>query len=110
MEAEGMQFDSLNYFTTAVANLPTNFGLEELHKGYIPHLFSTPEHHEYKADVPAMTYYDPDGMKPDRKKEFEARGRKQTTFDFEADLEKNCVTNVDIHRAFPQHVYGTHMH
>ena len=97
MEAKGMQFiDSLNYFTTALANLSKIFGLENLHKGYFPHLFSTRENQEYKGEVPAMTYYDPDCLKPDRKKEFEAWWRKQTTFDFQANLEKYCISGVDI--------------
>ena len=64
IEVKGTQFiDSLNYFTTALANLPMIFGLEELHKGYFPHLFLTPENQQYKGEVPAMSYYDPEGMK-----------------------------------------------
>ena len=99
MEVKGKQFiDSLNYFTTALANLPKIFGLEELHKGYFPHLFSTPENQEYSGEVPAISYYDPDGMKPDRKNAFEEWWRKQMTFDFQADLERYCVSDVDILR------------
>ena len=37
-------------------------------------------------------------MKPDRKKEFEAWWRKQTTFGFQADLERYCISDVDILR------------
>ena len=45
-----------------------------------------------------MSYYDPEGMKPDRKKVFEGWWRKQTTFDFQANLERYCVSDVDILR------------
>ena len=43
-----------------------------------------------------MEYYDPGGMKADREKEFEEWWRKQTYFDFQADLEKYCISDVDI--------------
>ena len=95
IEVKGMQFiDSLNYFTTALANLPTIFGLEEIHKGYFPHLFSIPENQEYSGEVPPMSYYDPEGMKPDRKTAFEEWWRKQMTFDFQADLESYCISDI----------------
>ena len=53
MDVQGMQFiDSLNYFGTRLANLPKIFDLNELQKGYFPHLLSTPENQQYKGRMP----------------------------------------------------------
>ena len=62
--------DYLNYFNNSLARLPKIFGLNELHKGYFPHLFATKENQHYKGEIPAASYYDPDGMKPDKRLEF----------------------------------------
>ena len=88
--------DSLNYFNTGLAKLPQKFGLNKLSKGYFPHLFSTKENQHYKGEIPDASYYDPDGMKPDKREEFFTWYRQQTAFDFQADLEKYCISDVDI--------------
>ena len=59
--------DSLNFLNMALSRLPKSFGLEELKKGYFPHLYSTEEilcdvflqtlHH-----LPNMSLYDPNNM------------------------------------------------
>ena len=99
MEIEGLQFtDSLNYFQTALAKLPKIFGIKELHKGFFPHLFSTPDHQHYKGPMPDASYYDPDGMREDQRKSFLEWYQKQSHFDYQADLEKYCVSDVDILR------------
>ena len=62
MEVKGIEFiNSLNYFTTTLANLPRIF-------------FSSvfdPENQGRKEEVPDLKYYDPRGMKADWKKDFE---------------------------------------
>ena len=65
-------------------------------KGYFPHLFSTEKNQHYKGKIPDASYYDPDGMKPDKREEFFIWYRQHTAFDFQADLEKYCISEVDI--------------
>ena len=97
LQACGLRFiDSLNFFNTSLANLPALFGLNELHKGFFPHLFSTRDHQGYKGDIPDVKFYNPDGMKEARRTEFFTWYRQQKTFDFQADLEKYCISDVDI--------------
>jgi hypothetical protein len=41
-------------------------------KGFFPHKFNTPEHQEYIGTMPPKEYYEPEAMKEDRLKVFEA--------------------------------------
>jgi hypothetical protein len=97
LHANGLKFiDSLNYFSTSLAKLPDIFGLTEMHKGFFPHLFSTAEHQRYQGPIPPAEYYDPDGMKADKRDAFYTWYRQQKHFDFQLDLEKYCISDVDI--------------
>ena len=99
MQVMGMQFtDSLNYFNTALSKLPAVFGINELHKGFFPHLFSTPENQQYVGPIPDAKFYDPEGMQPDKRREFLEWYEQQTHLDYQADLLKYCVSDVDILR------------
>ena len=62
--------DSINFVGGALATLPKTFGFPELKKGYFPHLFNIPENQNYVGLIPAKHYYDPDHMKPDKRKTF----------------------------------------
>ena len=61
--AEGVTFiDSLNFFPMALSKLPKAFGLEELTKGFFPHLWNTLENQNYVGAVPDASFYGPDQM------------------------------------------------
>ena len=62
--------DSLNFFPMALAKLPKTFGFTELKKGFFPHFFNTRANEQYVGPIPAIEYYDPDGMKPEVQREF----------------------------------------
>jgi hypothetical protein len=98
MQACGMKFiDSLNFFPTSLSKLPKMFGLDELAKGYFPHLFSVEENQNYIGPKPDMKYYNPDGMYTKQREEFEAWYKAQPdNFDFQEDLVKYCISDVDI--------------
>lgn len=97
MEAFGLKFiDSLNFFPMSLDKLPKAFGLTELAKGYFPHLFNTPANQNYVGPMPDIRFYDPDGMKPDKRREFMAWYNTQTEFDFQQRLESYCVSDVDV--------------
>ena len=46
----------------ALSKLPEAFGLEELTKGYFPHLWNTLENQNYVGAVPDASFYGPDQM------------------------------------------------
>jgi hypothetical protein len=90
--------DSLNFIPTALSKLPKMFELEEMAKGFFPHLFSTAENQDYDGDLPPMKYFDPDSMSPSRRNEFlqwyeENRG---IQFHFQRELLRYCQSDVDI--------------
>ena len=64
--------DSLNFIPMRLANFPKTFGIEELAKGYFPHLFNRKEHENYVGPIPPSAYYNPNGMSPKDKETFMA--------------------------------------
>ena len=64
--------DSLNFIPMRLANFPKTFGIEELAKGYFPHLFNRKEHENYVGPIPPSAYYNPNGMNPKDKETFMA--------------------------------------
>lgn len=63
--------NSLNFLPVALAEFPDTFGLTEIKKGFFSHFFNKKENEMYVGCMPEKEYYDPDGMSPKRKKEFE---------------------------------------
>ena len=92
--------DSLCFLPMPLSNFPATFGLTELKKGFFPHAFNTAEHQNYRGPIPAIDYYDPNGMSPKTKTEFERwhadQVRRNVTFDFQVELEEHCKSDVDI--------------
>jgi hypothetical protein len=77
--------DSINCLPSPLSELPKMLGLEELKKGYFPHLFNRKKNQSVVLDhLPDVHYYNPDAMKlKDRKVVFlwyEANYRQR--FDF----------------------------
>ena len=93
--------DSINFLPSALSELPKMFGLEELKKGYFPHLFNRKENQSVVLNhLPDVHYYNPDAMKlKDRKAFFmwyETNYRQR--FDFQRELLSYCRSDVDILR------------
>ena len=92
--------DSLCFLPMPLSSFPSTFNLTELKKGFFPHAFNTPEHQSYRGPIPALHYYDPDGMSPAKKAELltwhEEQVRNNTVFDFQKELEDYCKSDVDI--------------
>ena len=55
-----------------LANFPKTFGIEELAKGYFPHLFNKKENESYIGPIPPAPYYKPNGMNPKDRETFMA--------------------------------------
>ena len=88
--------DSLCFLPFPLSAFPATFGLKELKKGYFPHSFNTPEHQSYKGRIPAMSYYDPDGMKVEEKKFEKWYSEQRGVYDFEKELLGYCKSDVEL--------------
>ena len=63
--------DSINFLPSALSELPKMLGLEELTKGYFPHLFNRKENQSVELiHLPDVYYYNPDAMKLKDRKAF----------------------------------------
>jgi hypothetical protein len=83
-----------------LAKIPEAFGLEELTKGFLPHLFNTKENQNYKGPYPALKFFGYDSMSPnDRKKLSEwYTSKRSEVFNFQDEMLKYCRSDVDILR------------
>ena len=101
--------DSLCFLTMPLANFPNTFGLtddnlREMKKGFFPHLFNTPVNQAYVGPLPALHYYDPDGMSPTKKAELVTWHAEQVAemartgedFNLQQELEAYCRSDVAI--------------
>lgn len=94
--------DSLCFIPMRLADFPKTFGLDELAKGYFPHLFNRKENEKYIGPLPPSPYYNPDGMSPEEKEKFLQwhNELKETDymFDFQREILSYCQSDVDILR------------
>lgn len=92
--------DSLNFLPMKLAKIPDAFGLQELCKGYFPHLFNTKANQNYVGPYPGLKYYGYDFMSAgDRKKLAEWHATKRDeTFNFREEMLQYCRSDVDILR------------
>ena len=94
--------DSLNFIPMSLAKFPKTFGMTELCKGYFPHLFNKEENQSYVGPIPSSTYYSPNTMKPEVRKEFltwhKEKEESNYVFNFRDEIVKYCRSDVDILR------------
>ena len=94
--------DSLNFIPMKLANFPKTFGIEELTKGYFPHLFNRKENENYVGPIPPAPYYSPNGMSPKGRETFLAwhASKKESNyvFNFNEEILTYCRSDVDILR------------
>ncbi|XP_071852503.1 uncharacterized protein [Apostichopus japonicus] len=94
--------DSLNFMPMPLAALPKTFGIDELRKGYFPHLFNTEANQNYVGPLPDASFYTPNAMSVKKRKEFlswyESELQKNVPFDFQKEIVLYCISDVDILR------------
>ncbi|XP_072021137.1 uncharacterized protein [Amphiura filiformis] len=94
--------DSLNFFPMALSKLPKSFGIQELCKGFYPHLKNTKANENYRGKLPDMEDFDPEGMSEAGKQEFvkwyEDEKKKGKEWVLQDELLKYCINDVDILR------------
>ena len=95
--------DSLCFLPYPLSAFPDTFKITELKKGYFPHAFNTPQNQGYVGSIPAMQYYDPEGMKPEAKEKFDAwyeeQQEREELFDFKKELLQYCQSDVALLKA-----------
>ena len=92
--------DSLNFLPMKLAKISDAFRLQELCKGYFPHLFNTKANRNYVGPYPELKYYGYDFMSTgERKKLAEWHATKRDeTFNFREEMLQYCRSDVDILR------------
>jgi hypothetical protein len=94
--------DSLSFIPMRLADFPTTFGLDELAKGYFPHLFNRKENKNYVGHLPPSQFYNPDGMSPEEMEKFlewhNGLRENNYVFDFQQEILTYCRSDVDILR------------
>jgi hypothetical protein len=96
--------DSINFLPSALSELPKMFGLDELKKGYFPHLCIRKENQSVVLNhLPDVHYYNPDAMKLKDRKVFvvwyEINYRKR--FDFQRTIELLSLRRGYIKKSVP---------
>jgi len=95
--------DSLCFLPMPLANFPTTFGIQELTKGFFPHLFDTLQNQEYRGPMPPASSYDPDGMSTKKKSEFKRwyadKVHNNYTFHLKRDMEAYRISDVKLLKA-----------
>ncbi|GBN65757.1 hypothetical protein AVEN_24896-1 [Araneus ventricosus] len=89
--------DSCNFLSMPLSKLPKTFSVEELSKGFFPHLFNRPENQNYVGPLPYYSFYSPNTMSPgDGKLFFQWYDQRKTdAFDFQKEMH---ISDVDILR------------
>ena len=90
--------DSLNFIGMKLSDIPRCFGLNELQKGYFPHLFNSRKNWQYVGNTPAPQFYSTDYMSKDDQNKFAEwyRSRQSEVFDFQKEMYAYCVSDTDI--------------
>ncbi|XP_028408209.1 uncharacterized protein LOC114530787 [Dendronephthya gigantea] len=92
--------DSLSFIPMRLADFPKTFGINELAKGYFPHLFNKKESENYVGPIPPSPFYHPDGMSPDEKEKFlewhSNLKESDYVFNFQQETLTYCRSDVDI--------------
>ncbi|GFT35597.1 uncharacterized protein TNCV_4870831 [Trichonephila clavipes] len=92
--------DSFNFFPMPLSKLPKTFGLEELAKGYFPHLLNCPSNQSYVGSFPDSDLFSPSTVSTGDRENFFLwyNCQKTNTFDFKNEMLKYCRSDVDILR------------
>ena len=94
--------DSLCFIPMRLADFPKTFGMNELCKGYFPHMFNTIANQNYVGPMPEKHHYCHDNMKPEDREKFltwyDEQIENNYVFDFQKEMESYCRSDVDIMR------------
>ena len=91
--------DSLNHIGTNLESMPDMFGLDtnQFKKGFFPYKYNLSENQNYVGKIPDVSYFEPNRMSVDKRKEFFKWYKKQDSlYDFRKELVEYCKSDVSI--------------
>ena len=92
--------DSFNHIQSPLSLFPKTFGLDEMKKGYFPHLFNISENQNYIGKIPDTKFYTPQYMSTKARNAFlkwhKAKVDEDFVFDFYKEFRAYCESDVDI--------------
>ena len=95
--------DSLCFLPMPLASFAETFNLRELKKGFFPHEFNLPHHQSYVGQIPALEFFDPEGMSEKKKTELQEwhadQVRRNVKYDFQQEMEAYCRSDVALLQA-----------
>ena len=95
--------DSLCFLPMELAKFAETFNIKEVKKGFFPHEFNLPHHQSYVGQIPALEFFDPEGMSEKKKKELHEWHAKQVhlnvKYDFQKEMEAYCRSDVALLQA-----------
>ena len=95
--------DSLCFLPMPLASFAETFNIKELKKGFFPHEFNLSHHQSYVGQIPALEFFDPEGMSEKKKKELEEwhadQVRRNVKYDFQQEMEAYCRSDVALLQA-----------
>ena len=93
--------DSLCFLPFGLSAFASTFNLTETKKGFFPHFFNTEANQKYVGSWPEAKYYDPDGMKPDMRKAFDAwyKTVQHREFNLHEEMIAYCQSDVNVLKA-----------
>ena len=90
--------DSHCFIPMPLSEFSSCFELNELKKGYFPHLFNTPENQHYSGKYPEKSYYESEYFSVNKKNEFDNwyERVKDQDFIFKKEFEDYCWSDVQL--------------
>lgn len=101
IEFRNLKFiDSINFLCAPLSKLPSMLNIENIAKGYFPHLFNRPENQDYVGKIPDLEYYTPDDMMASARSQLiewhNARVAEDYVFNFKHEILYYCKLDVEI--------------
>ena len=91
--------DSLLHIQASLESFPKIFGLDpsKFAKGFFPYKFNRPENQAYTGTIPPKNIFEPEMMSSEKRKSFfEWHDSQRGEYIFRQELEKYCISDVDI--------------
>ena len=90
--------DSFCFIPMALEKFSKTFGLNELKKGFFPHLFNKPENQHYIGSIPHRSYFAPEFFNDSKRIEFENWYVVQSNYlyNFKSELIEYCKSDVQL--------------
>lgn len=90
--------DSFLFIPMALAKFAKTFNLKELKKGFMCHLFASPQNLAYVGPIPDKKYYGSQFFSNEKKKEFDTwyAEKSKFVFDYKKELVEYCISDVKL--------------